>query len=584
MHQQDFQQTKKDSLIYNIEEAKSNFNMLGAILLIAFIGLLSSSEFTIPTYSIGTWGILLISYKYWPSPLKKTSHFIFYFLILASFSLFFSYISLYHFSWNWEYITSLICLIIIVSFLNWIVFLGMVILSFSVSFLITYCCYPSDFSDLFPTHLEILINSIAPIISVIIIWRHKTQIKTQTNKQISEISSSNDDLARQTRIRIAELETALVSKTDFLNNMSHEIRTPIQGFTTLSEGLVAHWQSFSEEKRLDLASQVSNNARRLASLVTNLLDFSKFTADKMIMDFQSFNLNDAIKEIIEECRELYLNDKQIEIKFINCKNDSVYADRNRIEQVLRNLFVNAIKFSSNNSSIEATLKYSKINESDCLHFTISDTGPGIPDTEIDSIFDPFIQSSRTRSKGGTGLGLSISKKIIDAHNGKIWAENNSASGAKFHFIIPITQAKNDLFSNKQYNTTILMIDDEDICLSSMELILTNTSYTLIKANCGEKALEYLKNHPNSVDLIFLDLMMPDIYGLNILENIKKDASLKQIPVILQSGTSDKAEIHKAYSMGIFSYISKPYKRNIILAEIDKAINYYAENNHPDSST
>lgn len=574
MHKQNWKENNSYNLTYNLDEAALYFMTIGLILLATFSNLIFFNNYTIPTYISGAWSIILISYKYWPALIKKFAQSIFYFLILASNVVIFNCIILDNFTWNWAYISSLVCFFVLASFLNWIVFLGMTLLSFSISLFITHFIYQDYTLNLISDNIELLVNSTIPLLCIIIIWRHKNNLENERNKHISEISSSNDDLSRQTKIKISELETALVSKTEFLNNMSHEIRTPIQGFTALSEGLVTHWQSFSEEKRLDLASQVSNNAKRLASLVTNLLDFSKFTADKMIMDFQKISLSEVVYEIIEECKELYLGNKDIKFKFASCKNDSICADRNRIEQVLRNLFVNAIKFSANNSIIEAKIEPSTINNMDAIQFTISDTGPGIPENEIESIFDPFVQSSRTRSKGGTGLGLSICKKIIDAHNGKVWAENQKDSGAVFYFIIPISQEKEEIFVADHSLVKILMIDDEDICLSSMELLLTNTPYKLIKANSGSDAIKYLKNNYDSVDLILLDLMMPDIYGLNILESIKKDSKLKKIPVILQSGTSDKSEIQKAYSLGIFSYISKPYKRNIILAEISKAINYY----------
>jgi two-component system sensor histidine kinase ChiS len=114
------------------------------------------------------------------------------------------------------------------------------------------------------------------------------------------------------------------------------------------------------------------------------------------------------------------------------------------------------------------------------------------------------------------------------------------------------------------SATILIVDDEEACLTSLELLLHGTNYKLIKACGGHEALDYLKANPNSIDLIMLDLMIPNMYGLNVLSELKSDPMLAKIPVILQSGTSDEREIDKAYKMGIISYVAKPYEKKIIL--------------------
>jgi two-component system sensor histidine kinase ChiS len=130
-----------------------------------------------------------------------------------------------------------------------------------------------------------------------------------------------------------------------------------------------------------------------------------------------------------------------------------------------------------------------------------------------------------------------------------------------------------LITNKatRQKTTILIIDDEEACLTSMELLLKSTNCNLIKASSGLEGLEYLKDNPNTIDLVLLDLMMPDIYGLEVLERIKNDKTLTKIPVFLQSGTSDQPEIERAFKLGIAGYIKKPYKKNIIIEEISKTL-------------
>jgi two-component system sensor histidine kinase ChiS len=417
------------------------------------------------------------------------------------------------------------------------------------------------------------------------------------NKEIfnNYLQKAKDDLQAQLETlvseRTIELKQALAFKTEFLNNMSHEIRTPIQGVTNISEGLVTHWKEFDDNKKFELAQILSNNAKRLLSLVGNLLDLSKIKAGKMLLELRMFDLNDSILDIIDECKTLYINDKNIEIKFTFNSSNLVVADQERITQVLRNLLINAIKFSPASGKITVILTpcdlvYDDSKNVHAVQVTVTDEGVGIPSDESEIIFSPFEQSTRTKTKaGGTGLGLAICREIINAHYGRIWAQNNEDKGSSFSFIIPTTQSKlmegHKIISENNISKSIietstpaniLIIDDEDACLISMELLLFGTNYTLIKANGGFEGLRLLNENPTAVDLVLLDLMMPDMYGLNVLVEIKNCPILSKIPIILQSGTSDQSEIEKAYQLGITCYIKKPYQKQIIISEIHKALN------------
>jgi two-component system sensor histidine kinase ChiS len=451
--------------------------------------------------------------------------------------------------------------------------------------------YPIVIEPGIVTLYDIVATYFAVVIIGSIFAYNKENFDTERSKVSNKIEGLNLELEQKVHERTAELNQALAAKTEFLNNMSHEIRTPIQGFTNVSEGLVEHWQDFDDKRKLELATMVASNAKRLASLVGNLLDLSKLNAGKMILDLRTFDLNEAILAMIEECQALYLHDKQLTIHFEQLTSAQIMADKERIMQVLRNLFINAIRFSPSSGSITVKLAKSEItyddaSRSESVHFVISDQGVGIPEEELTTIFCPFVQSSRTKTKaGGTGLGLAIAKEITLAHHGKIWAKNNAEGGASFEFILPHAQTKQmdghfivaenaELLSEEpavSKAATILMVDDEEACLTGMEMLLHGTNYRLIKQSGGHSALDYLKAHPRSVDIIMLDLMMPDMYGLNVLVELKQDPNLSAIPVILQSGSSDTNEIEKAYQLGAVAYIKKPYLRQVILSEINKLL-------------
>jgi two-component system sensor histidine kinase ChiS len=260
------------------------------------------------------------------------------------------------------------------------------------------------------------------------------EAREEAEQARAETEVANHALELKVQERTKELNKALSAKTEFLNNMSHEVRTPILGFTVISEGLVEHWNDFEDSKRYQYVEEIASNAKRLQNLLCNLLDMSKFSADKMVMDFQQIELNHQVKEVIEECKALYLGNKQIEIVHLFNGEVNITADAERIRQVLRNLFFNAIKFTPDGGKIESDIM---IKDNQVL-FSIKDSGVGVPEDELLEIFEAFVQSSKTNTKaGGTGLGLSIAKQIIIAHNGKIWAENNEDKGSKFSFVIPV---------------------------------------------------------------------------------------------------------------------------------------------------
>jgi len=378
--------------------------------------------------------------------------------------------------------------------------------------------------------------------------------------KIEELSGLNKKLESQSK----ELTRALAAKMEFLNNISHEIRTPIQGFCGIAAGLQDHWQSLSEEEKIGYIEQIVKNSTRLSSLVGNLLDLSKTSEGKMILDKENFDLAAQVELMIDEVKSMYLAGKAINISFTCSKQMLVLADRERIAQALRNLFVNAVKFTPSGGEIKASLS----KQGAMLHFVISDNGVGLPPEELEAIFLPFLQSSRTKTKaGGTGLGLAISREIIEAHGGKVWAENNADQGASFHFTLPgiIHQSDADPAAREKPKV-ILAIDDEETCLATIELLLKTSDFQLITTIGGLSALELL-NKGTHVDLILLDLMMPDIYGLDLLKKLKNNKSLRHIPVILQSGTSDENEVQKAFELGVIDYIRKPFSKNIIINKV-----------------
>jgi two-component system sensor histidine kinase ChiS len=421
----------------------------------------------------------------------------------------------------------------------------------------------------------------------------KLSMKTEKNL-VQELSNAHNKLSvtnlrleKKVNERTEKLEHALLEKTTFLKHLSHEIKIPLQGLNNISENLVRFWDDLDNTKKMDINLQIAHNSKKILSLVSNLLDISAISNDQLNLSLTRVDLSDLVKEIIEECKALYTYKKNINIVFNNNTPFYIIGDRDRLGQVLRNLLVNAIKFSPINSSVSASINHSEITINtgqiyQAVHFMLYDQGEGIKEEELANIFNSFIENKDKKTNPNSGLGLTICQEIIKAHHGKIWAYNNKDGGASFNFTIPIIQPapQNELTADipsknlHHLKKNILMIDDEESCLGSMEMILHGKNYNLIKANSGLAALEFLELHHKFISLIMLDLMMPDMYGLNVLVEIKKNPKLKNIPVILQTSSSDEGEIVKAFEIGAYCFIRKPYKKEEILNEVEHAIKFH----------
>jgi signal transduction histidine kinase/ActR/RegA family two-component response regulator len=411
-------------------------------------------------------------------------------------------------------------------------------------------------------------------------------------------------LEKEVASRTTELKNALSFKTEYLNNISHDIRTPIHGFWNFSNILVEKWQELDESKRFEIASQIAKNSARLKNMISNLLDLSKHSAGKWVVAREVFDLGDLVSDIVDEMRNLYIipSGKNVYIAWsTQGKKFEIFADKELISQVLRNLFSNGIKFSPEGGKLIAELNFLNENEVENLgiqalpgksfvHFSLKDEGVGIPKQEIDKIFDPFIQSSFTNAKsGGTGLGLAICKNVIELHEGKIYAENNAnVIGATFHFIIPTGRTadksrdtvkqlddKDDILLNNHNlsddKKVIVIIDDESSVSMATSIILESAGYNTKAFLSATEGLDFVRQNPGMINLVLLDLMMPDISGFDALEILKEDGYLEKIPVIMQSGISRDSEVEKAISMGARYFLKKPYSKDYMIQIIGNVL-------------
>lgn len=271
------------------------------------------------------------------------------------------------------------------------------------------------------------------------IREEKKKVERLNNDLI--VANQEADIARQ----VAERANYL--KSEFLANMSHELRTPMNSILGFSRRSIKKIGTLSQEQLLENLQLIHESGNRLLTLLNDLLDLSKLEAGKMKFEMKPADLSQCVERMLREIQSL-AHDKRIEIKVSQPDfSVTVECDAVRLCQVILNILSNAIKFTPVGKSIFIHFSETEITKNTGVmkkgvQLTIEDEGEGIPEGELELVFDKFAQSSKTKSgAGGTGLGLAICKEIIRAHSGRIWAERAESGGAAFHFAIPFIQKK-----------------------------------------------------------------------------------------------------------------------------------------------
>jgi PAS domain S-box-containing protein len=257
--------------------------------------------------------------------------------------------------------------------------------------------------------------------------------KKALERQNAELESKIDERTEQLRFAKNAAESANAAKSEFLANMSHELRTPLHGILSFARFGRRRLSTISTHKLLQYFENIESCGNTLLHLVDQLLDLAKLESRSVTLDRQIWEPSEILREVVSELTAI-ADERDVSIRIhTDDQPATVFVDRDKLAQVVRNVLGNALKVSPAASSIDVYME----RDHQRVAFRIEDQGPGIPEDELEVIFDKFVQSSRTSlGAGGTGLGLAICRQILSLHQGRIWAENVVPHGASICFEVP----------------------------------------------------------------------------------------------------------------------------------------------------
>lgn len=442
------------------------------------------------------------------------------------------------------------------------------IIFFVVVWVLQVVTNSKDFRD-----MELIMAIAIHLVLQVIIQNFVQMVEFQLRKN-KEQELSLDDMLKVIMVKKDEANQAVKTKSEFLSNMSHEIRTPINAILGMNEMIAKESQ---EDKILEYSDNIQNAGKLLLSIINDILDYSKVESGRMELVLVEYQVSSLINDVINLFRKR-IDEKALAFQVeVNKEIPNVlYGDEVRIRQIIANLMSNAVKYTDV-GTVSFEVDFEERNDENLvLCIKVKDSGRGIKQEDIASLYDTFkrVDQENNRNIEGTGLGLAITKRFVDMMGGSIDVESEYNVGSTFTVRIPQDIRKSapmgDFKSQfqksnhvsgeakKHYiapDAKVLVVDDNDMNLAVVEGLLKETKIQITSVKSGKACIEYVRN--NHYDVILLDHMMPGLNGVDTLKKIQEENLAPDTPVIALTANAVSGAREMYFDYGFHDYLAKP---------------------------